>query len=95
MAKPAILRPLALQWIFLMELFVISSKIPLCKRIKLVISLFKGVMTILCGYNWSLKFIPAEKAQVDGLSFDVYQDDVTSQDVLIALVDNKRTMLPE
>jgi len=52
-------------------------------------------MTILCGYNWSLKFIPAEKAQVDGLSFDVYQDDVTSQDVLIVLVDNKRTMLPE
>lgn len=78
-----------------MELFVISSKLPLRKRIKLVIPLFKGVMTILCGYNWSLKFRPAGKAQADGLSVDVYQDDVTSQDALIVLVDSKRTMRPD
>ncbi|QCE22712.1 hypothetical protein FAI36_07545 [Enterobacter bugandensis] len=78
-----------------MELFVISSKLPLRKRIKLVIPLFKGVMTILCGYNWSLKFKPLGNSQANGLIFDVYQDDVTSQEAKIVLVDSKRAMLSD
>ncbi|CAI1150768.1 hypothetical protein [Serratia ficaria] len=78
-----------------MELFVISSKLPLRKRIKLAITLFNGVMAILCGDNWSLKFRLAEKKQTNGLSFDAYQDDVTSQDVLIVLADSKRSILSD
>ncbi|TBM28854.1 hypothetical protein [Hafnia paralvei] len=76
-----------------MELFIFSKKLPFLQRVKLAEPLLHGVITILMGRNWSLKFSAASDNQLKGLVGEFHQVEVTADKAIICVADKQRSIL--